>query len=198
MNPRVIGVAGGTASGKTTVAHALVQALGDAVLVEHDRYYRPVPPGVDPGRWNFDHPDALESELLVGHLAELRAGRAVDAPRYDFAHHARAGADRVEPRPWVIVEGILVFSDPSLRASFDHRFFVHAPADLRLARRLRRDIAERGRDPLGVLDQYLVTVRPMHEQHVEPTRAWAERVLDGTWPVGETVAAVLAELGVGL
>ncbi len=194
---RVIGIGGGTASGKSTLSRALVARLGDrAALLLHDRYYRDPPEGVDPAAWNYDHPDALETGLLVAHLDGLRQGQAVEVPRYDFSRHARAvGRERLEPRDVVVVEGILVLADERLRARMDLTVFVDTPADLRLARRLRRDVAERGRQPLGVIEQYLATVRPMHERHVAPSREQAAVVLDGTRPVGELVDAVLAWLG---
>lgn len=185
MSVRIIGIAGGSASGKTTVAQGLVDALGDrASLVLHDRYYRSPPHGVDRATWNYDHPDSLETELLVEHLAALRAGRSVGMPRYDYHRHARTdGVDEVPARPVVVVEGVLVLADPALRACFDRTAFVHAPADVRLIRRLRRDVSERGRTPFDVLDQYIATVRPMHERFVETSRSHAEIVLDGTRPV---------------
>ena len=196
MSVRILGIAGGTASGKSTVARGLMSALGDrASLLLHDRFFRSPPPGVDRASWNYDHPDSLETELLVEHLHELRAGRPVHMPRYDYHRHARAdGADPVEPRPVIIVEGVLVLADAGLRSCLDRRAFVHAPADLRLIRRMRRDVAERGRTPFDVLDQYLATVRPMHTQYVESSRGHAQLVLDGTRPVEHLVAQALALL----
>jgi uridine kinase len=199
---RVIGIAGGSASGKTTVAHALEAHLGPdrCVLVSHDRYYRNLPPGAAPDRWNYDHPDALDTPALVADLDALRAGREVDLPVYDFSSHRqleRARWHRVSARPVVIVEGILVLQDTALRARMDRRVFVHTPDDLRLARRIRRDLLERGRSLDEVLAQYLSTVRPMHEAFVAPSRAGAELVLDGEAPIEASVAAVLALLGDG-
>jgi uridine kinase len=193
---RIIGIAGGTASGKTTVARGLVEALGDsASLVLHDRYYRSPPDDVDRATWNYDHPDSLETDLLVAHLTQLRQGRTIAMPRYDFRRHARAdGVDEVPARPIVIVEGVLVLAEAALRACFDRTAFVHAPADLRLIRRMRRDVAERGRTPFDVLDQYLATVRPMHQRYVEASRVHAELVLDGTRPVSQLVEQALALL----
>ena len=193
---RIIGIGGGTASGKTTVARGLASALGArASLLMHDRYYRSPPDGIDRATWNYDHPDSLETDLLVAHLRELRAGRSIGMPRYDYHRHARAeGVDVIEPRPIVIVEGVLVLADLELRRCFDRTVFVHAPADLRLIRRLRRDVSERGRTPMDVLEQYLATVRPMHERFVETSRAHAGLVIDGTGPVDDLVGQVLSVL----
>lgn len=197
---RVIGVAGGSASGKTTVAHALEATLGPdrCVLVSHDRYYRNLPPGTNPERWNYDHPDALDTAGLVADLDILRSGGSVDLPVYDFATHRQLGRPHWHPvsaRPIVLVEGILVLQDPALRARMHRRVFVHTPDDLRLARRIRRDMLERGRSLDEVLAQYLQTVRPMHEAYVAPTRVHADLVLDGEAPVQSSVAAVLALVG---
>jgi len=200
-SPVVLGLAGGTASGKTTAARALLDRLGDqALLLTHDRYYRSLPDGHDPAGWNFDHPDALETELLAAHLDELLAGREVAVPRYAFDHHRRAHRSEwttVRPRPVVVVEGILVLADEGLRTRMHQRVFVHAPRDVRLVRRIRRDVAERGREVSQVLEQYMRTVRPMHERWVEPSRAHAHHVLDGTRPVDELVAELTGLLDVG-
>lgn len=182
MRTVVIGMAGGSASGKTTAAAVLARRLGErCLLVQHDRYYRPLAEGTDPAAHNFDHPDALESDRLAADLDALRAGRRARLPRYDFATHRREDRwDDADPRPVVLVEGILVLADPVLRAALDHRVFVHAPDDVRLVRRIRRDLAERGRALADVLHQYERTVRPMHEAHVAPSRVHADLVLDGT------------------
>lgn len=197
---RVIGIAGGTASGKSTLTRALVTALGErALYISHDRYYRTLPDAFRerPLDYNFDHPDALETERLVRDLDALYAGRAVQLVDYDFGVCARAPKERwhhVEPREIAVVEGILALAEPSLRQRYDLRVFVHTDADLRLARRLRRDIVERGDTPDGVIAQYLATVRPMHEAFVEPSRNHADLVLDGTAPVEAGVAALLAAI----
>lgn len=178
----VLGVAGGTGSGKTTVARAILDAVGAGriAFLEQDSYYRDVAWGshADLLRHNFDHPDAVDSDLLAAHVAELKAGRAVEVPVYDFVRHRRTGATRrVEPRPVVILEGILLFVEPALRGLLDFKVYVDTDADLRLIRRLRRDMAERGRSVDEVLRQYLETVRPMHLEFVEPSKRWADLII---------------------
>ncbi len=177
-----IGVAGGTGSGKTTVAEAIVTRIGrDRIAyLQHDSYYRELS-----GHQlhhilhhNFDHPDALESELLAAHVRELKAGRPVEVPVYDFTRHVRTGATRtVESRGVILVEGILIFVERELREQFDIKIFVDTDADLRFIRRLRRDIAERGRTVDNVVHQYLETVRPMHLEFVEPSKRWADLIV---------------------
>lgn len=192
MTPTVIGVAGGTGSGKTTVAHAIVRRVGaDRIaLLSHDWYYRDwadLPLDVLDHR-NFDHPDSLQTDLLVGHLAALKAGRAVDAPVYDFKTHRRAPEpQRVEPRRVILVDGILIFVEPALRRLFDVKIFVDTDADVRLIRRIRRDTAERGRTLTSVLEQYESTVRPMHLEFVEPSKRWADLIIPEG---GENVVAL--------
>ena len=197
---RVVGIAGGTASGKSTLTRALVTALGErALYIAHDRYYRSLPEAFrdHPLDYNFDHPDALETSRLVADLDALAAGRPTRLVDYDFGVCARAPESRwttVEAREIVIVEGILVLAEPELRSRFDLCVFVHTEADLRLARRLKRDIVERGDTPDGVIAQYLATVRPMHEAFVEPSRQHAHLLLDGTAPVDDGVAALIAAI----
>ena len=180
--PLVVGIAGGTGSGKTTVAHKLAAAMpnGRCVTIEHDAYYRDQShlSADDRARTNYDHPDSLESPLLAAHLRELRAGRGVDVPIYDFATHTRrADTRRVEPARVIIVEGILVFTEAALREQLDIKIFVDTDADIRLIRRIRRDLEQRGRTFQSVRDQYYATVRPMHLEHVEPSKRWADLIV---------------------
>ncbi len=198
MKPVVLGIAGGSASGKSTVARALVERLGErCVWLTHDRYYRSIPANQahDPGAFNFDHPDALETTRMVADLARLRQGHTVRVPHYDFASHSRWPEehwDVLVPRPVIVVEGILVLSDAELRAQMDHKVFVHAPDDIRLARRIRRDISERGRQLDDVLAQYMSTVRPMHQRFVAPSKQMADLVLDGTAAMDGLVGTLVA------
>jgi uridine kinase len=178
----VVGIAGGTGSGKSTVAENLARALpaGTVAGVEHDWYYRDRSgiPFEQRLAINYDHPDAMETELLVDHLATLRQGRAVDAPQYDFrTHQRRAERRRVEPAPVLLVEGILVLADERLRAHMDLKLFVDTDADIRLMRRIRRDMEQRGRTFAQVREQYYATVRPMHLQFVEPSKRHADLIV---------------------
>jgi uridine kinase len=180
--PLVIGVAGGSGSGKTTVVRRLVESVGDdhVTVLDHDRYYRDRLDLrlEDRAALNWDHPDSLETDLMVRHVAELRAGRAIEAPIYDFARYQRrAATDHLVPRRAVIVEGILVFTDPALRAQMDVKVFVDTDADTRFIRRLQRDVAERGRTMQSVIEQYLSTVKPMHLDFVEPSKRYADVIL---------------------
>ncbi len=180
--PTVVAVAGGTGSGKTTVAEAILAAVGPRriAFLAQDSYYRDVVwhDKAQLLRHNFDHPDALDSDLLVEHVGELRAGRAVAVPVYDFVRHRRtAETRRVEPQPVVLVEGILALAEPRLRQLLDFKIFVDTDADVRFIRRLRRDIAERGRTVEDVVRQYLETVRPMHLEFVEPSKRWADVIV---------------------
>ncbi len=178
----VIGVAGGSGSGKTTVVRRIVESLGldDVTVLEHDRYYRDRNDLRLEARaaLNYDHPDSLETDLLVRHVTELRAGRAIAAPTYDFARHARQpNTETVEPRRTIIVEGILIFTDAALRSLLDVKVFVDADDDTRFIRRLQRDISERGRTVPSVIDQYLGTVKPMHLDFVEPSKRYADVII---------------------
>ena len=178
----VIGVAGGSGSGKTTVVRRIVESIGDAhvSVIEHDRYYRDRNDLrlEERAALNYDHPDSLETGLLVRHLHDLRAGRAIDAPTYDFARHARgAQTERITPRRAIIVEGILIFADPALRALMDVKVFVDTDDDNRFIRRLQRDISARGRTVQSVIDQYLETVKPMHLEFVEPSKRYADVII---------------------
>jgi uridine kinase len=180
--PVVIGIAGGTGSGKTTVVRRLIDALGDGqvTVLEHDRYYRDRSELrlEERAALNYDHPDALETDLLVEHVRRLKASEAVEVPTYDFARHNRLETrERVEPRKAILVEGILIFADAALRGLMDVKVFVDADADTRFIRRLERDVAERGRTVQSVIDQYMGTVRPMHLEFVEPSKRYADIIL---------------------
>ncbi len=182
MQPLIIGVAGGTGSGKTTVANTIVERVGRERIawVQHDSYYRDHSPKPihERARVNYDHPDSLETELLVAHLQKLRAGQAIEVPVYDFATHTRKLETRhIEPRSIILVEGILIFADSALRELFDVKIFVDTDADLRLIRRLQRDMAERGRTFESVITQYVETVRPMHLEFVEPSKRYADVII---------------------
>ena len=178
----IIGVAGGTASGKTTVSNKILEAVGRERLayLEHDAYYRDLShlPLEERQQFNFDHPDSLENELLIAHLEELRQGRAVDVPIYDFARYVRTNKlRRVEPQGVIMVEGILIFVDKRLRDMMDIKIYVDTDADLRFIRRLQRDVLERGRTVDHVIGQYLATVRPMHMEFVEPSKRYADVII---------------------
>lgn len=182
MQPIVVGVAGGTGSGKTTVANEILRRVGaqHIAYIPHDAYYRDLSrlPPAQRAQVNFDHPASLETELLAAHLRELRAGRSVSIPVYDFTTHTRTREKRlVEPAPVVLVEGILVFAEPELRELFDVKLYVDTDADVRFIRRLRRDIEERGRSVESVCEQYLSTVRPMHLEFVEPSKRYADVII---------------------
>ncbi|HEX2253534.1 MAG TPA: uridine kinase [Thermoanaerobaculia bacterium] len=180
--PFLLGVAGGTGSGKSTVARRVLEAVGETrlALVEMDSYYRDVDweHDADLLHHNFDHPSALDMDLLVEHLGELRRGKPIDVPLYDFVHHRRTDRTRpVRPEPVVIVEGILVLLEPAIRELLDFKIYVDTDADVRLIRRLRRDIEERGRSVEDVLRQYEQSVRPMHLEFVEPSKRWADVII---------------------
>lgn len=182
MQPILIGVAGGTGSGKTTVANQILQRVGTEHItyIPHDAYYRDHShlPSRLRKQVNFDHPDSLETELLIEHLKILRVGRAVEIPIYDFTTHTRTQRTRhVKPAPVILVEGILVFAEPELRALFDVKLYVDTDADVRFIRRLRRDIEERGRSVKSVCEQYLSTVRLMHLEFVEPSKRYADVII---------------------
>ncbi len=191
MQAMTIGIAGGTGSGKTTVAEAILEAVGleRIAFLAADHYYRDIVWSSDAQllAHNFDHPDALDVDLLVEHVGQLRQGRDVAAPVYDFVHHRRATAVKDTPaRQVVLVEGILILALPEVRELLDLRIFVDTDADVRLLRRLRRDIRERGRTVDDVLRQYEGTVRPMHLEFVEPSKRWADVII----PEGRNQAAL--------
>lgn len=179
----IIGVAGGTGSGKTTLAENIARAFGDRVaVITHDSYYRDQSEKTYEERCkqNYDHPDAFESDLLCEHLDRLIRGESVDIPVYDYTVHNRSDKTRkVEPRNVIILEGILLFSDKHLRDMMDLKIFVDTDADERILRRILRDTKERGRSLDSVVDQYLTTVKPMHEAFVEPYKRYADIIVPG-------------------
>jgi uridine kinase len=180
--PFVLGIAGGSGSGKSTVARALLDALapGAGVLLEQDHYYRPQSHLLPEEREqvNYDHPDALEVELLAAHVEALRAGRAIERPTYEFALHDRAPQGvHIDPAPVIVVEGILVLFEPRLRQLFDAKLYVDTDADIRLMRRIRRDLEQRGRTFAQIRKQYYESVRPMHMAFVEPSKRFADLIV---------------------
>ncbi len=181
-NSLVIGIAGGTGSGKTTVTNKILESLDRerVVVIQHDSYYRDISTyrGMTPDKINFDHPDSLETELLVRHLQEIREGKSIDQPIYNFTTHQRLKETRrVESREIIIVDGILIFVEKRLRDLMDIKIFLDEDADERLIRRIRRDILERGRSVDSVMNQYMSTVKPMHLQFVEPSKHWADIII---------------------
>jgi uridine kinase len=182
VTPLVIAIAGGSGSGKTTVANVILQRVGaDRITyLPHDAYYRDLTnlPLNQRSQVNFDHPDSLESDLLIEHIQKLKNWEPVDLPVYDFTHHCRTEKTiRVEPRLVIMVEGILIYVEARLRALFDIKIFVDTDADIRFIRRLERDITERGRTTESVIKQYTNTVRPMHLEFVEPSKRYADVII---------------------
>ena len=182
MGPVVIGVAGGTGSGKTTVAHEILKRAGTEKisLIQHDAYYKDLGdlPLAQRAMQNFDHPDALDNGLLIEHLQKLKAGEAVQVPVYNFTTHTRTQKTRrIEPHRVVLLEGILIFADEALRKLMDVKIYVDTDADIRFIRRLERDLAERGRTMESVIRQYMATVRPMHQEFVEPSKRYADVII---------------------
>lgn len=178
----IIGICGGTGSGKTTIANRILQSVSadEVVFIQQDLYYRNLKDMPLDYRHaaNFDHPDAIDNDLLVNHLKKLNAGEPVELPIYDFRTHTRLAATTpIQAKPIVIVEGILIFAEPRLLEQMDIKVFVDTPDDIRFIRRLRRDIAERGRTLDSVIEQYMATVRPMHSQFVEPSKRHADVIL---------------------
>jgi uridine kinase len=180
--PLIIGIAGGSGSGKTTVAQSILQRVGPERIayLQHDEYYKDLS-GLPPAQRaaiNFDHPNSLETCLLVQHIEQLKNSQPVEVPIYDFATHSRTNRTfTVNPRRVVLVEGILIFTEPILRVLFDVKIFVDTDSDLRFIRRLQRDISERGRSMESVVHQYLTTVRPMHLEFVEPSKRYADVII---------------------
>ena len=181
-SPLIIGIAGGTGSGKTTVARAILDRVGadHIAAFPHDAYYKDLT-ALAPAlraQINFDHPDSLETSLLIEHLQQLRDGHSIELPVYDFKTHTRTQQTiRIDPKPVVMVEGILIFMEPDLRELLDIKIYVDTDADIRFIRRLERDIAERGRTSESVIRQYLETVRPMHLEFVEPSKRYADIII---------------------
>jgi uridine kinase len=178
----IIGICGGTGSGKTTVANRILESVraDEVVFIQQDLYYRNLKdmPLDYRNAANFDHPDALDNELLIKHLKKLNAGEPVELPIYDFKTHTRlTDTTPISPKPIVIVEGILIFAEPRLLEQMDIKVFVDTPDDIRFIRRLRRDLAERGRTLDSVIEQYVATVRPMHMQFVEPSKRLADVII---------------------
>lgn len=180
--PLVIGIAGGSGSGKTTLAHMILKRVGPERIayLPHDAYYKDLT-GLPPNERatiNFDHPNSLDNELLVQHVRTLKQNEAVDLPIYDFKTHSRTSETlHIEPRPVIMVEGILIFAEPALRELLEVKIFVDTDADMRFIRRLERDINERGRTTESVVRQYLATVRPMHMEFVEPSKRYADVII---------------------
>jgi uridine kinase len=180
--PLVIGIAGGSGSGKTTVAQAILQRVGPERIsfLQHDAYYKDLSglPPTQRAEVNFDHPNSLESELLIQHIKQLRDGQSAKVPVYDFSTHSRTERTyTVEPRGVILIEGILIFVESALRELFDVKLFVDTDPDLCFIRRLQRDIAERGRTTESVIKQYLSTVRPMYLEFVEPSKRYADVII---------------------
>ena len=198
--PLIVGIAGGAGSGKSTLAQAAADHFGTAaVIVQHDWYYHDLRDRVleERAKVNFDHPDALDTARLIADIAHLKAGRAIEAPAYDFAQHCRSTDHHgVVPAPVVFVEGILVLAIPALAACFDLKVYVAAEERVRLGRRIARDTAERGRSEAAVRRQFAETVQPMHAQFVAPSRAAADLVLDGCGPIDAAVSALCAAVEV--
>ena len=182
MDPLVIGIAGGTGSGKTTVTNSILERLdaSKVLVIAHDSYYKDISchGGLTAAEINFDHPNSLETELLVRHLEELRSGRSVEQPIYNFTTHKRLNSTRrLDPKEIIIIDGILIFVEKRLRGLMDIKIFVDTDADERLIRRIRRDILERGRSVESVMQQYMRTVKPMHLEFVEPSKLWADIII---------------------
>ena len=182
MKCTIIGITGGTGSGKSTFTNRLKNEFPDDVaVIYHDNYYRcqDAIPFEARKKVNYDHPDSLETNLLVEHLKALKAGRAIDCPVYDYSLHNRSDeVIRIEPKPVILVEGILLLADERIRDLLDIKIYVEADADERILRRISRDVEERGRDLNGIIKQYLTTVKPMHYLYVEPTRSKADIVIN--------------------
>lgn len=183
MKPYIIGIAGGSGSGKSTFAQRLKEAFPDHIsLISCDNYYLPHDelPLEKRAHLNYDAPEALEFDLMVRHLEELKNGKTALCPVYDFSQHTRSHkVTEIQPRPIILIDGILIFHDPALRDCMDLKIYVETDADERILRRAKRDMQERGRDLDSVIDQYLTTVKPMHNTYVKPTKIFADIILNG-------------------
>ena len=180
--PLIIGIAGGSGSGKTTVAQEILKRVGPhrIAYLPHDAYYKDLSglPPTQKAEVNFDHPNSLETELLIQHVKQLKSGNPVELPVYDFSNDSRTEKTiPITPHRVIVVEGILIFAEPDLRPLFDLKIFVDTDSDLRFIRRLQRDISERGRTPESVINQYIKTVRPMHLEFVEPSKRYADVII---------------------
>jgi uridine kinase len=178
----IIGICGGTGSGKTTIARKIIETVGSdkVALITQDSYYRNLAdmPLDERHQVNFDHPDSIDSEMLANHLKRLKLGQPIEMPIYDFKTHTRSEkTQRIEPKPVIIVEGILIFAEPKILNLLDVKIYVDTPDDIRFIRRLQRDIRERGRTVESVIEQYFSTVRPMHFEFVEPSRRYADIII---------------------
>ena len=182
MDCIIIGIAGGTGSGKSTFTNRLRDRFGDDItVIYHDNYYKRHDdiPFEERKKLNYDHPDALETDLLIEHIKKLRNGESIECPVYDYTVHNRSDKTvRIDPRKIILIEGILLLADPRLRSLLDIKIYVEADADERILRRILRDVTERGRDIDNIVEQYLTTVKPMHYLYVEPTRATADIVIN--------------------
>ena len=180
--PLIIGIAGGTGSGKTTVANVILERVGthNIAVIPHDAYYKDLQnlPLTQRSQINFDHPDSLDTDLLILHLKYLKNNQSIELPVYDFKTHTRTqNSVHIDPCPVILVEGILIFAEPELRSMFDVKIYVDTDPDIRFIRRLERDISDRGRTSVAVIQQYLTTVRPMHLEFVEPSKRYADVII---------------------
>lgn len=198
--PFVIGIAGGTGSGKTTIARKILESLDNAILIEQDCYYRDLSHKTVEERalHNFDHPDSIDFDLLCQNVSALKCGQSIHKPIYSFKTHSReTGFVYVAPAEVIIVEGILIFNHEKLREQFDLKIYVETNDDVRVLRRLERDIQERGRDVISVKHQYLTTVKPMHNQFVEPSKKFADLIVPGEFDTAPAINLIIAGLRKG-
>ncbi|MCD8484723.1 uridine kinase [Candidatus Woesebacteria bacterium] len=197
--PFFLGIAGGSGSGKTTLAQNILKNIDSESIshISHDAYYRDQShmPMEERVKTNYDHPSSLETDLLVNHVHQLRSGQAIQQPTYDFSQHTRAEATAVvQPRPIIIIEGILIFAEPELRDALDMKIFVDTDSDIRFARRLLRDVAERGRTFEFGIEQYLTYTKPMHEQFVEPSKRYADLIVPEGGKNSRAIEVILSQL----